>query len=109
MYKNAPSGYNSNTWEPENSVRLPELNGKSGDDIAKALESIFKSYKQDNTPYGAGTMGPDDFNCNSLTATLLKKMGYSDEQISDIFDKLPGNHWGGIRDCQIWRLNKDKS
>lgn len=94
LYRNASCDYDTKTWGTENSVKLPLMNGMSGDVIANALNDFYHSYKQDTIPYGATTMGLDDFNCNSLTATLLYKLGFTYDQISDIFGALLGNHWG---------------
>lgn len=94
MYRNYAGDYNADAWGGENGVRLSAPAGKNGDDMARELALLFGSYRQDSISYGACALGFGEYNCNSLTATLLEKLGFTAGQISGIFDRLPGNHWG---------------
>ena len=93
LYYNNRTDLNANAVGTENSMRITLPNGVTGEKAAQILNSYYKNFSQNTYPYAADAMF-GTYNCNSVLTSMLQALGLTNEQISNIFDQLPGYHWG---------------
>ena len=74
-------------------MRITLPNGVTGEQAAQILNSYYTNFSQNTYPYAADAMF-GTYNCNSVLTSMLQALGLTNEQISNIFDQLPGYHWG---------------